>query len=665
MSAVTSATPISHFGNPLNEADYASLEARWIDRDLAKQAGIRRVSSEEGRMMFGRKRGNCAGIIIPNVLPGAQGVREYRLRLDEPELEYRSDGTTRENKKYLHPPGRPNLAYFPPMLPASCLADPNLPIIIVEGEFKCLALWRLANHQAVSVRFLPLAFTGVWNWRGTVGKTTGPNGERRDLRGPIADLDRMPWERRKVIIAFDTDVQTKPDVQAARAALSAELISREALMAYLEWLIEEGKGIDDRLANTGPSRVLANIEALEYGDWRTRLLRNEEGRVIPCHENVALYLEHSPEWSGVLGYNEFTGGYFVLRQPPVPISAQPGQEIEDHFDTELVRWFERKYLMVRPDAARRVVDAVVRRHSFHPVRDYLRSLAWDGVARIGSWLNDYCGAEEGDYSRAVGEKFLISACARIMEPGCKVDHVLVLEGPQGIGKSRAVRILAAGWFTDQVSDFGSKDASMQLRGVWVLELSELDALNRSEMSRVKLFISQQQERFRLPYGKRIVDVPRQCVFIGTTNKDEWLRDETGGRRFWPVRCKRINVEALERDRDQLWAEALFWYQAGEKWWLEDEAIVQDALKEQRGRYEPDPWETVIEQWAERQSTVSIERILTLCLDKPKAQWTQADRNRIARSLKSLGWERYQRRIPESQQVDPQKRREWLYRRLEN
>src|SRR5262249_11852322 len=148
---------------------------------------------------------------------------------------------------------------------------------------------------------------------------------------------------------------------------------------------------------------------------------------------------------------------------------------------------------------------------------------------------------------AVGEKFLISAIARVMRPGCKADHALVLEGPQGIGKSGVGRILAGDeWFTDQVADFGSKDASMQLRGIWMIELSELGSLPRADRERVKAFITQQSERFRLPYGHRLVNHPRQCVFIATTNSDTWLQDETGGRRFWPVACRAIDLASLAR-----------------------------------------------------------------------------------------------------------------------
>jgi putative DNA primase/helicase len=319
-----------------------------------------------------------------------------------------------------------------------------------------------------------------------------------------------------------------------------------------------------------------------------------------------------------------------------------------------------------------VVDSIARHNSYHPVRDYLESLPdWDGKPRINSWLLDYCGVESIDsspnqYAMEVGEKFLISAVARILDPGCKVDHMLVLEGPQGIGKSTAVRILAGEWFTDQLAELGSKDASMQLRGAWIIELSELGTLGRAETAREKAFISQQMERYRLPYGHRVVHMPRQCVFIGTTNADTWLKDETGGRRFWPVQCGQIDLSALQRDRDQLWAEALARYRDGVKWWLEDAGVIQQAIEEQRGRYVEDVWQEKVTAYAneeagrptsaypEGRGSVSVPEILVR-LGVETAKQDQAAANRVARCLKVAGWKRVY--------IGPRKAREWRYRKV--
>jgi putative DNA primase/helicase len=218
-----------------------------------------------------------------------------------------------------------------------------------------------------------------------------------------------------------------------------------------------------------------------------------------------------------------------------------------------------------------------------------------------------------------------------------------------------VRSLAGEWSTDQIAAFGSKDCSMQIRGVWLVELPELDALNRPDMARVKAFLTQQSERFRLQYGRRIVQTPRQCVFIGTTNSDAWLKDETGGRRFWPVRCGSINIAAIVRDRDQLWAEAVHLYRSGVPWWLEDQSIVRDAMEEQRGRYVEDVWHSGIERLIQQKESVSVPEILT-CLGIETGRQDQVAANRVVRSLRAIGWERFLKRVNDG-------RREWRYRKM--
>ena len=282
-------------------------------------------------------------------------------------------------------------------------------------------------------------------------------------------------------------------------------------------------------------------------------------------------------------------------------------------------------------------QTAARDRPFHPLRAYLKGLRWDGVKRVDRWLTTYLGAAETEYSRAVGSRWLISAVARIFRPGAKADCCLILEGPQGIRKSTALRTVAGEYFTDELADLGSKDAAMQTRGAWIIELSELDSLSHSEVSRIKAFMSRTTDRFRPPYGMRLVESPRQCVFAGTVNHSTYLRDETGGRRFWPVTCGCIAVETLARDRDQLWAEAKARFEAGSVWWLDTAELIQLASDQQVDRYEGDPWEEVIAPWIETKSSVSISEVLEKCLAKPQAQWTQTDKIRAARCLRAQGW----------------------------
>jgi putative DNA primase/helicase len=252
---------------PLTEADYKSLARRWIDKPLADSAGIQRVDSHTGASLVGRREngsGRYDGLIIPYFLPGESHAREYRLRRDHPDIE-NQNGKLREAKKYLSPPGRGNLVYFPPGATQQLLADPKLTVIVTEGEFKTLALWRLAHHGSAPPRFLPVGLGGVWNWRGIVGKTTGPDGERRDVKGTIADLDRIKWEGgRPTIIAFDADAEQKPEVEAAKTQLRRELQSRGAEVAFLTWDGGRGKGIDDFLYAAGPDTVIELIEKADF-----------------------------------------------------------------------------------------------------------------------------------------------------------------------------------------------------------------------------------------------------------------------------------------------------------------------------------------------------------------------------------------------------------------
>jgi putative DNA primase/helicase len=290
------------------------------------------------------------------------------------------------------------------------------------------------------------------------------------------------------------------------------------------------------------------------------------------------------------------------------------------------------------DNTTQAVQTVAREHSFHPIRTYLDSLQWDGIKRIDGWLTLYLGVDPSEYVRAVGAKWLIGGVARVLRPGCKVDTCPIFEGPQGALKSTALRTLAGGdFFTDDIAELGSKDSALQTRGVWIIELAELDSMTRGEVSRVKAFMSRQVDRIRPPYGRHVIEAKRECIFAGTTNSDIYLKDETGGRRFWPVRVGRIRIDELRRDRDQLWAEARERFRGKDIWWLDDKALVDAAADEQQARYEGDVWDEKITQWASNRESVSVSEVLEHCLAKPKKDWGRADEMRISRSLKSKGW----------------------------
>lgn len=372
-------------------------------------------------------------------------------------------------------------------------------------------------------------------------------------------------------------------------------------------------------------------------DDSLRLVLDKGGRAIWNTANAVEILSNHSAWQGVFGFNEFTRRRVVLKQIPGSRTGS-GRNLEDDDATAVLSWLNRNgYPRATATVAVAAVHAVARQNSFDPLKDYLTGLQWDGERRIDEWLITYCGAELSDYTREIGKRWMISAVARAFKPGCKADHMLVMEGEQGARKSTALAALAGEeWFSDALPPMNTKDASSYLRGKWIVEVAELEAMRR-EMDAVKAFISRQIESFRPAYGREEVDEPRRCIFAGTTNKDAWLRDETGGRRFWPVKVGYIDIDAIKRDRAQLWAEAVAAYRAGERWWLEGET-EESARQEQATRMADDPWLQPVCEAAQGRSEITIREIMATMGFVP-ADMTRKDSDRISAILKRQGWKR--------------------------
>jgi predicted P-loop ATPase len=250
--------------------------------------------------------------------------------------------------------------------------------------------------------------------------------------------------------------------------------------------------------------------------------------------------------------------------------------------------------------------------------------------------------------------------------------MLILEGEQGLMKSTAIKALFSPWFTDDVEQLGTKDASMQVAGVWGIEIGELDAMSRTEVSKIKAFITRRVDRFRPPYGRRVIERPRECIFVGTTNTSDYLKDPTGARRFLPATVTKIDLEGLQRDRDQLWAEARVRYEKGTSWWFTEEhaEAAATAKQEQEARYQEDAWEQPIADYLESRLhrppddpayRVTIERIFKQALEiADKSRWDQKAKNTVARCLKRLGWKKKQVRVTTWIQGKPVSKPRWFY-----
>lgn len=408
--------------------------------------------------------------------------------------------------------------------------------------------------------------------------------------------------------------------------------------------------------DTPPTEWLPDgtVESIAAG-WKERLLKSEKGKRLPVVANALIALRCAPEWQNVLPFDESSFNIVAKLSPPWENTRARPFVWNDEDDIRTAAWLQHQGILGAKETAAQAVQTIAHEKPFHPIRDYLNALEWDGTARLDNWLADYTGAEDSDYVRAVSAKFLLGAVARIFQPGCKNDCCPILEGPQGLKKSTALRTLFQPYFTDDMPELGTKDASLQTRGVWCIELSELDAMAKSEVSKVKAFMSRAADHFRPPYGRRPIDAPRECVFAGTVNHAVYLKDETGGRRFWPVKCFAINIDALKPDKDQLWAEAVVRYRAGESWWLDSIALNAAAETEQENRLDADPWQAIIEPWSAGRENVTIAQILENCISKPAKDWCQLDKNRIARCLTVMKWERFHKRV-DSQTF------EWRYRK---
>jgi hypothetical protein len=406
-----------------------------------------------------------------------------------------------------------------------------------------------------------------------------------------------------------------------------------------------------------------------------RLIKGAKGKSpLGNIANVGLVLREHPDWQGRLRFDELR--MRVTATNPTPIgNVKDGVWLDQH-DLLLAEWMQWHEVLTYRATAGEAVFMVASENGFHPVREYLRSTPWDGTPRLDGLLSNYCGARGPDAQPAdvlvpVGRKWMIQAVARAMKAGSKADYILVLEGLQGLLKSTVFAVLGGEFYSDDLASFATKDASQGVAGCWIIELPELVRLRGANVNMIKSFLSRSIDRFRPPYGKHTIEVPRSNVFCGTTNDDQYLLDVTGNRRFWPISVfEPADVDALRRDRDQLWAEALHLYQQHESHWVEPGCELEHLLSgEQEIRVAEDELEGPVISWVSTQVANEFARKRTaqsvgaptdnirpyvtmfeiyrfgLGLDATGAGGLSRVRDlgpRIGRILRKHGWRRYNR-----------------------
>ncbi|WP_323768149.1 VapE domain-containing protein [Antarctobacter sp.] len=483
---------------------------------------------------------------------------------------------------------------------------------------------------------------------GKGGKDLSGSGEAWRFLENLARLGDSEEEAREAIAEHDgaagewwSRVDDRQKDRAVESAFAKVARERGELLDLLT---------DDDVPPEPRKWTLDDVDAILEGkevvpakaDWGTPIMRN--GNTVINLHNTTLYLGRNLDsvLPG-LARNMMTGRD-EWRDGPLTDAAVSLARIA----------LERRGLLtVGKDLVADAAQTVARKLAYHPIRDQLRALHWDGKPRLDSWLVRHAGADDSPYVGAVGRKFLIAMVARVMEPGCKHDHTLVLSGPQGQNKSTACRVLAgAEYFSDTLPSItGDRtDAIRHLQGKWLVELAELAPSRKSETEDLKAFLSGAVDRVRLPYARYDEAFARQCVFVGTTNEEQFLRDATGGRRFWPVTVgKVIDTEALAAERDQLFAEAFAAYSDGEPWWLDRDFEAEHAKPVQEAARESDSWAEDVSAWLDClhpheldevgtvRTEVTISEVLGDALQLTSGQHTRANQNRAAAVMRDLGW----------------------------
>ncbi|MCC7041097.1 MAG: hypothetical protein IT516_12385 [Burkholderiales bacterium] len=534
------------------------------------------------------------------------------------------------------------------------------PVLVVEGE-KCVDAARGVVPSSWSV-------------------VTWPSGARA-----VHKADWTPLRGRKIVVWPDCDAQCdksgamlpdakQPGIRAAEevAAILGKLACQVRVVRIpAPGAKPEGWDVADAIADGWTAAhvrqfIAANLREPARADgsipldqaapldaeWRKDLAYDDRGRLLAGVPNAFLVLTNRAEWAGVLAFDEFAQR--PIKRFPPPYTRGVAGDWEAMDDSMTMMWLAQRAGMPKMStaAAAEAAEMAARVASFDPVRAEFEALRWDGIDRLDHWLIDYFGAPDTPYVRMVGRMWLTGIAKRVFEPGCKFDYMPILEGPQGRGKSSALAILAGeAHFGNTVFVMGDKDSMAVIQGKLIYEIAELDSFNKADATRVKAFVTNQIDEFRPPYGRRVVRMPRRVVLVGTTNQYEYFKDNTGNRRFWPIKViEQINLDGLAAARAQLLAEAVVRYRAGERCYPTREEQEEHFTPEQDAREIGDAWEDAIYRWLNTPhdidglpQAVSAYDVLVKALHVDAGKITKEMTIRVGFAMRKLGWHRMERR----------------------
>jgi putative DNA primase/helicase len=631
------------------------MHGSGLPPDIIAERGYRTCSGLSELKSLGftmRPSADVHGLLLP--LHGTEGkpATIYLPKQDAtvPLMTYRPDtpdvdGAGR-SKKYVLPAG---VAGRVDVLPraAPLLGSPAIPLWITEGQKKADAL---VTHGCTAVALL-----GVWNWKGK---------NALGGRTVLADWEYVHLQGRDVRVVFDSDLASNPLVHNALMALVG-LLKRKQAHVTVAFLPSEGGekvGVDDYLL----THSLTNLEALlqapnawperrttprvdAQAPWRAFLLTRKNGDPNTNIGNIGLILHHHPHWAGRLWWDS------VRSQPMLDASA-----IDDETVADIAMWLhvQEQLAMTTTHPLNQALVAVCHEQPKDLLQQFLHGLPpWDQTPRLETWLSDVASSGNDAYGQMVSRMLPLSMVARALNPGCLYRYVVILEGPENIGKSRLVHALAGHeWYIDLSMALESKESHMIIQGAWVAEMPELDSLTRTEETRLKAFITMTHDTWIPKYSNFRITSPRRTILVGTTNERSYLKGQTGNTRFLPIRTPHIDLEVFEALREQLFAEALAVYQAHpETWWQTSVEEETQATEERDRRRVTTVYDESLDEWLKsriprggNKHETSWEEIATDFLHILPERWKDISlQKQIAQALRSLGWEN----------VGPQRRKE--------
>ncbi|KQT37696.1 VapE domain-containing protein [Methylophilus sp. Leaf414] len=560
-------------------------------------------------------------------------------------------------------------------------AKPDAYVVLVEGE-KCAdapgdmlqgvtVSWPGGSKAIDKVNWLALAGRKIYAFADCDAKREKLSKKEKEdgvdpLSKPLLPEAKQPGMQamlkiREKLMALDPSTEfhlvdipkpgEKPDGWDIYDAIHADGMNAPALTAFI--------------TNTRPPLTLvadnskqqltaepADAEEDETPKWVKCMLR-KNGDLTPCLANIVDILENDSRWKGVLAFDEFAQRVVKLKPPPFWNNRGVAGEWDAQDDARLAMWITKIWRFnVSSSIVAESVEVAARNNVVNPPREWLEGLKWDGKKRLLKWMNQYMGVADNEYTQRVGCWFFMGMVKRVIDPGCKFDYCLVLEGPQGRKKSSALEIIGGPWFGDTDLDLHNKDAMSALRGKMLYEISEMGALAKAEASKQKSFLSRKYDEYRPVYGRREIRVPRQVIFAGTVNDWEWNKDPTGGRRFWPVEVSiHIDGEGLKEVREQLFAEAYARVMAGQRYWPTPEEQETLFDKEQLQRTIHESYIDGLEEWViQRGSELHPEFTLFDAATKGlniDAKGIGRDiQTRIGNALRQLGCKRVEKRNSE-------------------